>query len=727
MTVAMDFASSFPPWRSRSRLGVAAAVSLLTAVAALLFACETSLSSPSSPFAGRPIKVHGLELPARVHGSSIQLATPAGFQSRFWPGVNLGSTVPGRQPGEVAARAGDYDRWFTEMGQLGVRVIRVYTLLDPSFYTELAAYNKAHPSAPLYVIHGIWIPEQRLAHTHNLWDPKLLREQRRLIDEVHAAVSGHLHVAPRAGQAYGTWTTNINRWVIGWSFGIEMDPHLLHKSQKLNPPRPYRGTYIRTTGRSTSTEAWLAKQLNHLAGLDAKAGWSRPATFTNWLTLDPLHHRYEPLASEDLVSVDAMHLRATGRWPAGFFASYHAYPYYPDFMRLTPAYANAPDPYAAYLKALRRHHQGQAVMVTEFGVPSSLGAAHRGPLGRDQGDHSEAQAMSMDAGMLHDIKNLGFAGGVVFEWTDEWFKLTWNTLDLERPGNRRQLWRNPLTNEEHFGVVSTDAGLEAQVSIDGDGSDWSSANSQVQWESPSGLRELRMAHDEAYLYLTAYLDDAQAALAGGVTFGLDVRPGENAGLPGVAGSPMPGADTAVHLTSDSIQVQRAAWTDETAAQYGIAYHYLHGIQPSDLLQGSGVWRPPIMLLSAPRKIPATGERRPTETLNLGNLPLASQADDSRTLADAGAHTVEIRIPWAFLGFGDPSSHTLTLPRTDGRIATEKIPQSNRIAVQAYADDGSLLATAAPGYGWSNWNGVSYSERRKQGWDVLAQAFAQTGG
>ena len=30
-------------------------------------------------------------------------------------------------------------------------------------------------------------------------------------------------------------------------------------------------------------------------------------------------------------------------------------------------------------------------MITEFGVPSSMGSAHTGPLGRDQGGHTEQE------------------------------------------------------------------------------------------------------------------------------------------------------------------------------------------------------------------------------------------------------------------------------------------------------------------------------------------------
>ena len=47
--------------------------------------------------------------------------------------------------------------------------------------------------------------------------------------------------------------------------------------------------------------------------------------------------------------------------------------------------------------------------------------------------------------------------GFVFSWTDEWFKRTWNTRSTRTPPKRRQLWHDPLTNEQWFGVVATDS------------------------------------------------------------------------------------------------------------------------------------------------------------------------------------------------------------------------------------------------------------------------------
>ena len=105
----------------------------------------------------------------------------------------------------------------------------------------------------------------------------------------------------------------------------------------------------------------------------------------------------EPLFEvEDRISVDAKHVQATAQWPGGFFASYHAYPYYPDFLRFEYE-GGQPSPYAAYLGQLRQHHAGQALMVTEFGVPTGLGAAHRGPGGRAARTRSRACSASASA------------------------------------------------------------------------------------------------------------------------------------------------------------------------------------------------------------------------------------------------------------------------------------------------------------------------------------------
>src|SRR5690242_12028825 len=477
---------------------VLAALACLLAIG--LSACGGDDSNAAAPardaglYAGTTLEQRGLRMPARIQGRNLALAYKGRFANRFWAGVNLGVTVPGRSPGELAPTRADYDRWFDGMKDLGVRVVRVYTVQRPQFYAALAAHNARNPRTPLYFIQGVWIPEEEFIARQDAY-PTTAEFDREIGDAV-AVVHGDATLAKRPGHAGGRYRDDVSRWLLAWSPGVEWDPFATKNTDTLHAGTPaFQGRYITASADATPMESWIAARLDHLASLEAARGWSRPLTFTNWLTTDPLRHPEEPTAKEDMVSVDAMHMRATARWPGGFFASYHAYPYYPDFLRLQPSYRNAKDPYEAYLKDLRAHHRNQAVMITEFGVPTGIGSAHLGPLGRDQGDHPEQEAGRMDADMMAAIKRQRMAGGLLFSYTDEWFKRTWNTMDLEKPEDRRPLWQNALTNEEQFGIVAQEAGKKAIATVDGSDKEWTRTQSQQIYEGGGTIREVRAIND----------------------------------------------------------------------------------------------------------------------------------------------------------------------------------------------------------------------------------------
>jgi hypothetical protein len=702
------------------------------ALTALLLAagCSSGKKKASEgPFA--PRQVGKLTLPARVHGRSVEAATKTGFVPIFWAGVNLGSTIPGRQPGEVAATREDYDRWLTGIGDLGARVIRIYTILRPDFYDALEAYNSAHAERPLFFMQGVWLPgEDEFYKTGNAYAPGVTDTFKSEIDDAVDVVHGDAKLPERRGHASGTYGSDVSRWLLAYSIGIEWDPYAVQSTDRLNTDvAPYHGRYFTATANATPMESWLASMLNHTAADEAARGWSRPLTFTNWLTLDPLHHPYEPLPQEDLVSVDATHVAATNAWPGGFFASYHAYPYYPDFLRLTPSYQHYErprdgkvDPYSGYLHALRAYHGEQAVMITEFGVPSSLGVAHFGPLGRDQGNHSEREALRMNADMLRDIKEEGYAGGIVFEWIDEWFKFTWNTVDLELPSDRRQLWRNDLTNEKFFGLVAADPGTKPAVVLDGKDDEWDSNDSEKIAESDGPVREVRVVKDEEYLYLLLRLDRPESWRTHPITIGLDTRPGGNRGLPGHPGV-FPDADVALVVGPDHAELFQAAWWEPTRVRYGLGHGYIK-VDAAEMKPGSGAWVHPLQIVNRPYVVPATDAYRPPEFHELDPLPIGSGDPanpnfDQRTLVAADGKVVEVRLPWALLGYSDPSS--LKLYEEHPKEATTTI-EGGRVGIAVLSDGSALLTTS--GYAWDAWQAVTWNERRKAGFDGLASTMRE---
>ena len=421
-----------------------------------------------------PEKVDGLSVLAASDKDGFRLHTASGDKT-FLPGVNLGSTTPLHQPGEVGTiEAEHYQRWFDEMGDLGIRVVRIYTLHPPAFYDELAAYNQAHADAPLYLVQGAYLPNEEYDQPgRSLYDADIDGAFRAEIKDLSDAVHGDLvrKPAPRAWPAAPTAPT-CPAWLLSWIIGVEWDPpgvlqtdtaekdravragHLLRRHRRRQPHRALdrhpHGRRRRPRGRA-----------RHLgAGRDGQLADRRPA-----------EHPDEPLAREDLTGVDANHVLPTDAWPGGTFASFHAYPYYPDFQRYEPGlqdeeWNGTKDAYAGYLMSLQEHFAPHMpLLVTEFGVPSSLGSAHNGTNGRDQGAHSEQEAMAMDADMMRMMEDKGIGGAFVFAWTDEWFKRTWNTME-HQDAERRQLWHDPLTNEQWFGLVATDPDPVADAAVE---------------------------------------------------------------------------------------------------------------------------------------------------------------------------------------------------------------------------------------------------------------------
>ena len=673
-------------------------------------------------WAPSPQTTGGLTRIAETSGRRLVLHTEGG-EVDFVPGVNIGPTVPGRLPGEHGLEAPAYRRWLPQIASVGLRAVRVYTVLPPWFYEELARYNTMHPDAPLYLVQGVWIPEEEFYATRDLYTPEVRTGFKKEISDAVAAVHGDLVRPERRGHASGTYTADVSQWLLGYSIGVEWDPVATRASDRKNAGRAsFSGRFFSSTKRASPTETWLAEMLDHTASSEAARGRTVPLTFTNWPTTDPLVHPDEPLEHEDMVGVDANHIEATDDWMGGYFASYHAYPYYPDFMRYEPeltAYEldGRSDPYAGYLARLRAHHADMPLMITEYGVPSGLGIAHRGPLGRDQGDHSEQESMATDAEMLRIIRDLELSGAFVFEWADEWFKFTWNTTDFELPRGRRQLWRNPLTNEENFGLLAMEPGDRAPVVIDGDRTEWDDNESQVIYESWDGVRAVQAVKDEAYLYLLVVLDDPDA-LERGLAIGFDVLPGGNGGLPDAPGAGAT-ADYAVTFDPDGARAWVRASNDPGAILYGSVHGYIE-VDPDDLRPDSGAWRLQTQILNRPLVVPSTGQELPIEEFNVGELREGSSDPrdpgfDSRSHWARTSDGFEIRLPYQMIGFADPSSRRALRITPEGEIQTAPV---DRIGIEV-AVDGQGYETN--GYSWDVWNVVSWHERPKAGLAEFARA------
>ncbi|MFO7893367.1 MAG: hypothetical protein R6U63_06535 [Longimicrobiales bacterium] len=420
--------------------------------------------------------------PARAQAGRFEVRAPGtgtGWRPIHVNGMNLGAALPGRHPSQFPDSA-VYAGWVAEMAAMNVNAVRVYTIHPPAFYDAVRAHNLAHPDDPLWLIHGVWT---ELPPGHDFRDPEwyggFKAEMERVVDVLH----GRADVPPRPGHAAGHYTADLSRWTLAYIIGREWEPFAVVEYNRMRADETsHDGTYL-TARSATPTDVWMAEALEHLVAYEMDTYHAqRPVAYTNWPTLDPLRHPSETTVEEevairealgeriervpveydnDAASLDATLIQPTRRLPAGTFASYHAYPYYPDFMILEARYAAARSPwgpsrYFGYLTALREHHGEMPVLISEYGVPASRGSAHMQPEGWHHGGLTETAMAAIDARMTREIAAAGLAGGAVFAWIDEWFKKNWLVIEFELPADRNRLWLNRLDAEQHYGMLAVE-------------------------------------------------------------------------------------------------------------------------------------------------------------------------------------------------------------------------------------------------------------------------------
>jgi hypothetical protein len=648
----------------------------------------------------------------------------------FIKGVNIGAAKPGSFPGDFSITKNDYLRWFNEISNMNANAIRVYTILKPDFYDALYEYNK-NTQKPLYLFQGVWINEEDISKLNNAYDSnikdKFIKDIQTVIDVIH----GNKVIAKVPGYAYGRYEYDISPYVAGFVLGIEWDPDFVINTDELNKNKNnYNGKYLYTENASPFETFLCEAGDKSIAYETDKYKMQRPVSFANWVTTDMLKHTNEPLSNEDKISVNMEHIKGKPSFKTGLFASYHIYPYYPDSFSYQKNYVNFKDsngkinPYKAYLKDLRKEHT-MPVLVAEFGVPSSRGMAHENLYsGFNQGNISEKNQGEMDASMLKDIYEEGYAGGLIFEWQDEWFKRTWNTMNLDMP-DRRPYWDNIQSSEQHFGLLSFDAGIaKSTCYIDGSISDWEKDNPTCRDRDT----ELYMKSDETYVYFMIK-DKNFDFNKDKVIIPIDTI--QNQG-----NSEFSHYNINFDRPSDFVVLIDGKNNSKIMIDpYYDSFQYLYGNKVNMIkteknydIKNSGSFLPIYLCISKAITLPEDKTTVPFQKYETGRLVYGNGNPDNKdfnSLADffVKGNVIELKISWQLLSIMDPSEkmamndfhkNGLNPIKIDGIYAGVSILKNN-------SANASVVMNY---YNWKPWKVPKYHERLKESYYILKDEFSK---
>ena len=616
------------------------------------------------------------DVPFKCIGNYIAIRKDGDYVPIFIKGVNLGVGIPGRHPGELAPTREQYRHWLERISECGFNSLRIYTLHSPRFYEEFAAYNEEYTDNPLYLFQGIWLDEENPGNDLHTMTGVFDEEIEMAVNCIH----GNAQIEYRAGKAHGTYTNDISRWIIGFIIGREIYPTEVIATNELHSEiTAFTGTAV-MLANGTPSEIWATERLEKLITYERdRYNVQRPASFSSWPTLDPLEHLTEPdFSLEDIVAIDLEPLE-TFNAPAGVFASYHAYPYYPDFMNEDTGYQTFYDDqgqnnYIGYLTELKRHHASRPLLIAEYGVPSSWGNAHSSISGMNHGGLDEVQQGHYNNRMLHNIYDTDCGGGMLFALFDEWFKNSWITSPLNPDTERRPLFHNVTNPEQNFGLIAFDSGepdFEYWPETNGDGP----------------INRLRSAYNHEYFYLKIELDhdfsETDTVVVAYDTYRSDL--GESVLPNGTIVTNR--AEFALEISHETAQLYVTEAYDIFGIWHGVAgpEQLFHSV-PSDNARWNRVmWKNNI------------GEM---DVQDIGLLGIHGDGETESSL-DAVAITenrIEIRIPWALLQFTDPSM--MMLIDDDRNTAERETTRSDGISVSV-STGSELIATGR--LLWETWN------------------------
>ncbi len=729
------------------------------------------------PRPGTPRRPATLRVDARVQGDFFEIPAGKGWRRFYINGVNMGVALPGKFPSEFPQDSALYAGWLDTMARMHANTLRLYTILPPAFYRALHGWNTTHPTQRLWLIHGVWT---ELPPEHDFNDPEWRGQFRAEMNRVVDLLHGRIAIPPRPGHASGRYDTDVSPWVLGYIIGREWEPYAVKEFDARHPrPTAWRGRYLTTRPGASASDIWMAEQCDYLVGYEVEHyNTIRPIAYTNWPTLDPLFHVTEATGKEetawrkkvgrelprdpieyenDAIGLDAMLIRATPKNPAGWFASYHAYPYYPDFMLYDPVYdtahsAEGRSNYFGYLRDLKRHHAGVPLLISEYGVPSSRGMAHLQPQGWNHGGHDEMAQAQIDARLTREIRQSGAAGGIIFAWIDEWFKKNWIVIDFEIPLEHTRLWHNMMDAEQNYGILGMYAGSAAPRL--GGNAARQPADSAVQTNpraQPGQPRRLWLDADASYLHVEV----------------------EFAGL---AGSPFPWHDRDILIALDTYRPDRgqqslpggviqgdlgfeflARFRDSTDADLAITPEYNPYAAADVIINGDDYGRfrhrptfpaprtdgrfDSLFVITNRARFTRDGRFLPALGYNRGRLRYGTEAQSSLSdwYWDEARGVLQLRLAWGLLNVTDPSTRTILYEEREGDEIGTAITDGFRvgIAVVDHAGGQQRLTGALPvpvagqwrrsqfrTWVWPTWTAPEYHARMKPVFDSLQALWSR---
>lgn len=435
----------------------------------------------------------GTNLASKVSSKYMSVYQNGVWNKMYVKGVDIGTSMPGIAKGKFPSDNIVYSSWLQKIGKMNVNCIRVYTLMPCGFYRALDIYNSLNPDKKLYLFQNISVKDQK--KDQNFISKDYKKAYQKATQDTINAIHGKTSVKINDGQDSDLYINDVSGYVLGYLADPGLNTTNVIATNKANPLYKYKGEYVSSGINSNPTESWLASISDEIYKYEQKVyKMQHPVAITMIPELDVLHHDKAGVNRiDDLATIDINNINISSKVKCGFFGAYNIFPDHPGFMagetgKVKPGYTF----YKQYMDKFMKTQKKYPVLVSEFGIPTNMGAARIKGLGYAKGENSEVIQGQGIATMMNIIKNSGCMGGLIYEWADEWGSSGPSTASLMIPSERSNLWHNMIEPAQNYGILA----LESPVPKD--------YSTTIKAVKP--LQSIAYTADESYLYIKSSFD-----------------------------------------------------------------------------------------------------------------------------------------------------------------------------------------------------------------------------
>ena len=642
-------------------------------------------------------------------------------------GINMNPGKPGAFPGDSLVTEEEYLRWFSYIKDMSMNCIRVQNIMPEEFYEVLEKFNK-NSEEPLYLLQGIYFDE---VYLKDGYDPQS-RTMKKLFNDTMKSVVNLIHGNPNNYaniNLFETYTTDISRYVIGYTIGVEWSAQDIIYSEMMNDHLPYKGRYFYTDEDATSFESYLAESADFLVNYETTTyGEQRLISFIGSSSFHLLNSNMYSDGSKTVLLeknrvghakgyIDVENIKTTDDLASGIFVSYNIYP---SFSQLQEYKDNS----ELYFSKINNYHN-IPVVISEYGIPSARSAGDFAT-NTTEGYINETEQAYALVHITSAINDAGYAGSILFEWSDSWHRSAWNTKDriiLDKSA----YWYDVQTYSQSFGLMAFEPdSIENICYPDESNDEWVEEDILNQGE---GLT-VSMKSDSKYLYFMILMQNGFDPMKQEVFIDLDVTPKSGTTF-----------STEYNLMFDRptdfvIQINDRDNAKVLVHEYYNTHNFLElekylRIRPDIITHRPDMDKfSPIMLYIRPRTyVESLGtilEKQAIETGRLIHGNTNPKSDTYSSIADfyIGRDYIEVRVPWSLLNFMDPSTKQIQNDYYETfQIQPIKI-NSIYAGVTVKEGNQSVYRLEAKPYQWKEWTQPTYHERLKLSYNLMKEELSK---